>query len=179
MNSWQPLNIFIPATANMTKGWRKRVKSQPVNSRIHLALPKCPLRCGMKLLLWVVQVGGGALTTFMKWRIVGLRVELKSFQSSQHQHSWTENWRGRTSLLWEGAMHWLWCWVVRGSVAREDPGSQQQSLMLPVIWWKAMPVKVILLTNFSLKSSEWTRAFLALRRMFWMSSWSERGVTSW
>ena len=66
-----------------------------------------------------------------------------------------------------------------GSVAREDPGSQQQSLMLPVIWWKAMPVKVILLTNFSLKSSEWTRAFLALRRMFWMSSWSERGVTSW
>ena len=36
-----------------------------------------------------------------------------------------------------------------------------------------------ILTNFSLKSSEWTRAFLALRRIFCISSWSLRGVTSW
>ena len=35
----------------------------------------------------------------------------------------------------------------------------------------------LLLTNFSLKSSAWTRAFLALRRMLVMISWLVRGVT--
>ena len=51
----------------------------------------------MKLLLWVVQVGGGALTTFMKWRIVGLRVELKKVFNIGN----TQEWPSRTLLLWQ------------------------------------------------------------------------------
>ena len=39
---------------------------------------------------------GEALTTFMKWRIVGLRVELKKVFNIGN----TQEWPGRTLLLW-------------------------------------------------------------------------------
>ena len=75
MNSWQPLNIFSPATARASYIWRQN----DVNTINH---NQWPVKTEMSSVMWheIVVVGGGVgggsnnIHDIEDWRIVGLKL---------------------------------------------------------------------------------------------------------